>query len=53
MSRFFFGFLIGVVTQWYSKRTSVLEVASSIPAPVKAEVALTENQSLSKIAGLA
>ena len=51
MSRFFFGFLIGVVTQWYS--TSVLEVASSIPAPVKAEVALTENQSLSKIAGLA
>ena len=29
--------LVGAVTQWYSQRTSVLEVAGSIPTPVIVE----------------
>ena len=38
----------GAVAQWYSQRTSVLEVTGSIPTPVIVEMldyALTKNQS--------
>ena len=36
---FIFNFqILGAVAQWYSQRTSVLEVAGSIPAPVIVEL---------------
>ena len=30
--------ILGAVVQWYSQRTSVIEVAGSIPAPVIVEL---------------